>query len=118
MLAAEDTAAAPEPAVGGCWGSPGWSAHPTPNGPDRRTGGGWMLGQPGMERTPDRQRPRRLARRAAARGRYDGAGGRRGRPSAPATAGVGLRLPRRHLLPWGEEHPRPGADERAGPAGL
>ena len=77
-----------------------------------------MLGQPGVERTPDRRRPRRLGRRAAARGRYDGAGGRRGRPPAPATAGVGLRLPRRHLLPRGEEHPWPGADERAGSAGL
>ena len=27
MLAAEDAAAAPEPAVVGCWVSPGWSAH-------------------------------------------------------------------------------------------
>ena len=39
-------------------------------------------------------------------------------PPASTTAGVGLRLPRRHLLPRGEEHPRPGVDERAGPAGL
>ena len=32
MLAAEDTAAAPEPAVVGCWVSPGWSAHLTVDG--------------------------------------------------------------------------------------
>ena len=83
-----------------------------------RTGGGRMLGQPGLERTPHRRRPRRMDRRAAARGRYDRARGRRGRPSAPTTAGVGLRLPRRHLLPRREEHPRPGADERARPTGL
>ena len=33
MLAAEDAAAAPEPAVSGCWVSPGWSAHLTVDGP-------------------------------------------------------------------------------------
>ena len=33
MLAAEDAAAAPEPAVVGCWVSPGWSAHLTVDGP-------------------------------------------------------------------------------------
>ena len=33
MLAAEEAAAAPEPAVVGCWVSPGWSAHLTVDGP-------------------------------------------------------------------------------------
>jgi hypothetical protein len=33
-LAAEHAAAAPEPAVVGCWVSPGWSAHLTVDGPD------------------------------------------------------------------------------------
>ena len=77
-----------------------------------------MLGQPGVERTPDRRRPRGVGRRADARGGHDGAGGRRGRPPAPTAAGVGLRLSRGHLLPRREEHAGPGADERAGPAGL
>jgi len=34
ILAAEDAAAAPEPAVVGCWVSPGWSAHLTVDGPE------------------------------------------------------------------------------------
>jgi hypothetical protein len=34
MLAAQDAAAAPEPAVVGCWVSPGWSAHLTVDGPE------------------------------------------------------------------------------------
>jgi len=33
MLSAEQAAAAPEPAVVGCWVSPGWSAHLTVDGP-------------------------------------------------------------------------------------
>jgi hypothetical protein len=33
MLAAEEAAAAPEPAVLGCWVSPGWSAHLSVDGP-------------------------------------------------------------------------------------
>jgi hypothetical protein len=35
MLAAEQAAAAPEPAVVGCWVSPGWSAHLTVEGPEQ-----------------------------------------------------------------------------------
>ena len=35
MLAAEEAAAAPEPAVVGCWVSPGWSAHLTVDGPEQ-----------------------------------------------------------------------------------
>ena len=33
VLATEDAAAAPEPAVVGCWVSPGWSAHLSVDGP-------------------------------------------------------------------------------------